>query len=197
MLSSWLAGCVGFYLVCCRLQFFLGILWSLPWHVSISTLYPAQTQSLCSDNYCGGSLVPVAFFPGSRWVVPAGTDHSRHRLSASSWQRATNTARATGRENTIRRAGTPVLPLFSHGPLFSHCADSGTQRQDGGTRKGVSNAMQLFHTSSRLSFCTSNKRGIKSSTQFSNKCNKHGACEQLATDLRRVRSSKAVPRVRM
>lgn len=48
-----------------------------------------------------------------------------------------------------------------------------------------------------LCLCTSSKRGIKSSTQFSNGVNNHGACEKLATVLKHLNSSKVVPMVRM
>ena len=124
--------------------------------------YVPNKDSSCR-NCCGGSLVPVASFPGSRWVVPAGTDYSRH----------TRFLRAVGDVQQMRcvpqegkkprKVGTPVLPLFSHGPLFNHlprlstghCADSGTQRQHGSTGKGVSNSMQLFHTSSQFSIAFS------------------------------------------
>lgn len=167
MLSSRLAGCVGFYLVCCQLKFFLGILWSLPWHVSISTLYPAQTQSLCfnKDSNCkncrGGSLVPVASFPGSRWVALAGTDHSRPVFCKQ--------LAMCNKHGVCHRKGKNLENLGHQSCLYFHMvhylvtclvsaqvtADSGTQRQHGSTRKGVSNAMQFFHTSSQFSIAFS------------------------------------------
>lgn len=156
-------------LLSCLLQFFLGILWSLPWRVSISTLYPAQTQSLCSQQrrplqkllWC--SLVPVASFPGSRWVVPAGTGYSRHTRFLQAVGNVQQMWCMPQEGKKTRKVGTLVLPLFSRGPLFSHlpglstghCADSGTQRQHGSTRKGVSNSVQLFHTSSQFSIAFS------------------------------------------
>lgn len=47
-----------------------------------------------------------------------------------------------------------------------------------------------------LCLCTSSKRGIKSSTQFSNGVN-HGACEKLATVLKHLKQQQGSPMVRM
>lgn len=66
MLSLWPEGSVGFYTVCCSLQFFLGTLCSFPWHVSINT--DTDTTLLTKTAVVDIAVVAAQFqwplFPG-------------------------------------------------------------------------------------------------------------------------------------
>lgn len=88
-------------------------------------------------------LLPAAAFPGDPLVPPLACQHQhacRYRPSRQTLQTAANVQqlqRVPQQGKKPRKAGTPVLPLFSHGPLSNHlpglstgdCADSRTQRQ--------------------------------------------------------------------
>lgn len=145
ILSSWLAGCLAFYLVCCQLQLSLGIPWSLRWHVSISTLAGTDpADRLCKQRpTCNNCNVCR-----SRGKNPEKLGHQsclcfhmvHYQITCLVWAQVT------------------VLTLA----------------HKGSARKGVCNTMQLLPPAASfllLSLCTSSKRGIKSSTQLSNKIN--------------------------
>lgn len=128
-------------------------------------------------NCCGGSLVPAASFPGSRRVVTAGADYIRHTrfLQAVGNMQQTRHVPQEGKK-ALEKLGQQSCLYFHRVHYLVSCLVSaqtvltGTQRQHVSTKRCFQcNSSIPAGSFLLLSLCTSIKRGIKSSTELSNK----------------------------
>lgn len=119
-------------------------------------MFPTKTAAVETAVVAAEFQWPLS---GSRWVAPAGTDYSRHApflQAGGNVQQMQCVQQERKKLEELRQWSSlyfHVVPWLVTCPwLVSAQATVLTvpQRQHGSTRKGVSSAMQLFHTSSQL-----------------------------------------------